>query len=224
VVGIYASKINLIKSDDEIGYMMLKVPQWRRDTALKFKMSGDKVRCLAAYLLFANVVAGISGCSANDIEIKRGEYGKPELLTPEGYFFNLSHSGNWVVCAIDNAPVGVDIEYIKPTDFDIAHRFFSRDEYQYITEQTQETKLDAFYETWSFKECYLKAVGMGLHKSLSSFCVCRNGGGMASVKDDKPQEHDWKLRRLFVDNDYVLAAAGVNDIGDAQLINETDLY
>jgi hypothetical protein len=47
---------------------------------------------------------------------------------------------------------------------------------------------------------------------------------MASVKDDKPQEHDWKLRRLFVDNDYVLAAAGVNDIGDAQLINETDLY
>lgn len=224
MVEVYASKLNLLKSEEEISSIMQKVPQWRRNIALKFKMTNDKVRCLAAYLLAVYAITRTSGCLAGDIEIKRNEYGKPELLYPKGCFFNLSHSGNWVVCAIGSSPVGIDVEFIKPTDLGIANRFFSDKEYQYITEQPEETKLDAFYETWTYKECYLKAVGMGLHKPLKSFCVCRDDSGSACVKDDQPQEYGWKLHRLYVDNDYVFAVAGTHDALPVEIVKETALY
>lgn len=52
--------------------------------------------------------------------------GKPVVRHIPSFHFNLSHSGDWVVCAIDDAPVGIDIEEIKPIDLAIAKRFFQQ--------------------------------------------------------------------------------------------------
>lgn len=52
--------------------------------------------------------------------------GKPVVRQLPSFHFNLSHSGDWVVCAVDDAPVGIDIEEIKPIDLAIAKRFFQR--------------------------------------------------------------------------------------------------
>lgn len=224
VVEVYAMRVNLDKSAQEISDIMQKVPEWRSDAAKRFKMIPDKVRCLAAYLLAERAIMVRSGCGVCKIEIRRGEFGKPELISPKGCFFNISHSGQWVVCATDSAPVGIDVERIKPTDFGIAKRFFSEEEFNYINEKPEESKLDAFYETWSYKESYIKAVGMGLSKPLGSFSVCRDGYWQATVKDTQPQEYNFKLKRLFLDNNFVLAVAGTHEIANTQFVDETALY
>jgi 4'-phosphopantetheinyl transferase len=46
------------------------------------------------------------------------------------FHFNISQSGNWVVCATDNHPVGIDIEQIQPIDFQIVNSYFSKKEIQ----------------------------------------------------------------------------------------------
>ncbi len=106
-----------------------------------------------------------------DITFGANEYGKPFLLGADKIHFNISHSGNWVVCAISDNPVGIDVETIKPTDFEIAKRFFSEDEYTALKSQHDDEKQTYFYKLWTLKESYIKAVGKGLSIPLDSFTV-----------------------------------------------------
>ncbi|MHB8170251.1 MAG: 4'-phosphopantetheinyl transferase family protein [Thermincolia bacterium] len=48
----------------------------------------------------------------------------------KGFQFNISHSGDLVVCAVDYQPVGIDVELIDKPHLEVAERFFTRDEYR----------------------------------------------------------------------------------------------
>ncbi|HKG53037.1 MAG TPA: 4'-phosphopantetheinyl transferase superfamily protein, partial [Anaerolineales bacterium] len=105
------------------------------------------------------------------------QYGKP-FLAPEfsSYLlnFNLSHSGSMALYAITrNMEIGVDIECIQ-SDFEyeeIAQRFFSVNEVAVLRTIPTEKKLEAFYNCWTRKEAYIKALGKGLSLPLDSFEV-----------------------------------------------------
>ena len=103
-------------------------------------------------------------------------FGKPDL-SPEfanRLKFNLSHSAGFALIAIATASnVGVDLEYIRAqSDYaDIARRFFSTAEVDYLTALPSHIYAEAFFSCWTKKEAYLKACGEGLAIPLSSFSV-----------------------------------------------------
>lgn len=110
-----------------------------------------------------------------------GNHGKPN------YFINnkilecsISHSHNWVACAVAECCIGIDIEYVCDIDFVIAERFFSPDENDYLElfAENHLKKRDAFFDVWTRKESYLKAIGDGFFRNLTSFSVCNNSGQM----------------------------------------------
>jgi 4'-phosphopantetheinyl transferase len=35
-----------------------------------------------------------------------------QLISSNNIYFNLSHSGSWVICVVDNEPAAIDIEKI----------------------------------------------------------------------------------------------------------------
>ena len=45
-----------------------------------------------------------------DYRIARGEKGKPFIVGVENVFFNISHSGDYVVCSVSDREIGIDIE------------------------------------------------------------------------------------------------------------------
>lgn len=103
-------------------------------------------------------------------------YGKPYLRNREDIQFNISHSGGWVVCAIDKQSIGIDIEQIKEVNMDIAKRFFSHDEYNVLMSKEKEHRIPYFYDLWTLKESYIKAEGRGLSIPLNSFgCIYKEG-------------------------------------------------
>lgn len=58
-------------------------------------------------------------------------FGKPQVASPRGLHFNVAHAGGWVVCAVSERAVGVDVERIEaPLDLAVARRFFARSEYE----------------------------------------------------------------------------------------------
>ena len=55
--------------------------------------------------------------------------GKPRLLKYLNFFYNISHSGDYAICAVSDSEVGVDIQKIRKPDMRIAKRYFTEDEY-----------------------------------------------------------------------------------------------
>ena len=58
--------------------------------------------------------------------------GKP-VLRDSGIHFNLSHSGERVMCSVSDREVGCDVEKIKPADMGLARNCFFGTEYEIIS-------------------------------------------------------------------------------------------
>lgn len=90
--------------------------------------------------------------------------GKPYLENSKLYF-NISHSQQYVICAISDEEVGIDIQYHKKKDVDtVARRMMSASEWQAYQETSAKAKF--FYDLWAKKESFLKFTGKGLSVDL----------------------------------------------------------
>ncbi len=118
-------------------------------------------------------------------EIKHNFYGKPFLVGSENIKFNISHSGDWVVCICNEMEVGIDIEKICDINYDnIAKRFFNKEEYTFLSNYNFiDEKLKIFYKLWTLKECYIKMLGIGLSIPLNSFSVIENNVIREQIKN-----------------------------------------
>ena len=92
-----------------------------------------------------------------------GEKGKP-YLREYPLFFNLSHSGEYVVCAVSDREIGVDIQKCSGMNaMGIAKRFFSEDECRALEVcETGEERQQSFFRLWVRKEAYGKLLGEGV--------------------------------------------------------------
>lgn len=103
------------------------------------------------------------------IAYKRNRHGKP-FLCDYPLYISISHSGDYAVCVVSDTEIGVDIQKIRKANFRIAQRYFTAEECEYISNDTLR-----FFELWTKKESYLKAVGTGLTVPLNSFSTLENG-------------------------------------------------
>lgn len=92
--------------------------------------------------------------------IVRGQQGKPHLPAHPHCHFNLSHSGTFALCAVDEHPVGADIERIRPHHLKLAQRVCSAEELLWMEEQPDKTV--ALCQLWAHKEALAKYSGTGL--------------------------------------------------------------
>src|SRR5262245_43925638 len=73
--------------------------------------------------------------------------------------FSLSHSGDWVACAVSSSgKLGVDIELNDPTRsiLDVSHMAFHANEHAWLLQQSETTSLSAFYQLWCTREALYK--------------------------------------------------------------------
>ena len=89
---------------------------------------------------------------------RRPDGGKPFL---PGFPFNLSHSGDWSVCAVGPAELGVDLQAERPLRRDLSRRF-APEEREWLQGLPEKGRPGAFFDLWAVKEAVLKATGQGL--------------------------------------------------------------
>lgn len=100
------------------------------------------------------------------LEFYYGANGKP-YLKEYPFYFNLSHSGEYVVCAISEKEIGIDIqEHRENVSKRIAERYFSEGEKRILENCSDEEYIQIFYDFWAKKEAYGKMTGEGIVKSL----------------------------------------------------------
>ena len=149
----------------------------------KMKFTDDKKRSVAGEMLARKAIAQRLKIAPENIIFKTDERGKPYAHNLDIHF-NISHSDDYVVCAVDSKPVGIDIEKIRPINLKIAKRFFSEDEQKYLFRKKPEESdytspptddlLKRFFEIWTAKEAYLKFTGEGISQELNALKIDRN--------------------------------------------------
>lgn len=133
----------------------------------RYRFRKDKCASLGAELLLRKALGDLG---ISEFAFSFGKAGKPYLAGQNGLFFNLSHSGNYVLCAVSDHEIGCDIEIVKDIDLHIAKRFFHRNEYEVIASQsTDRAKRELFFRYWTLKESFLKATGLGMKLPLDQF-------------------------------------------------------
>ncbi|MDR3312416.1 MAG: 4'-phosphopantetheinyl transferase superfamily protein [Spirochaetaceae bacterium] len=131
----------------------------RREQTARLRGEQDRLRSLAAGLFLAHLAAGQ--------EVLYGERGKPYLSG--GPHFNLSHSGDFICCAVSDSPVGVDLEFRrgKARNFTMmARRAFHPEEQAFFFRHPGEK---TFLDIWTLKESRIKMTGTGFSTPPASF-------------------------------------------------------
>lgn len=165
---VYAIPIAAVDPDDSACRAHLSKERLEQ---IDRKNEAARRQSFAASLLLEYAVAEQFPAVVHPLSISVTESGKPYLVNEPMLHFNLSHSGEWAVCAISDQPVGVDIERCIEGRAQIAERFFHKEEVRYLRLLAGREQDQGFCRLWTLKESFVKATGRGLALPLRSFCV-----------------------------------------------------
>ena len=125
-----------------------------------------------------------------DAEV-RSPGGKPYFPAFPDFHYNISHSGSYVVCAICDHPVGVDLQQIPDQAeraVKIAKRFFSAQEQEALRVLQDRNDTEAlcrlFCRYWTARESYIKLTGRGLAEPFENFRPDLEAGVILVLKRD----------------------------------------
>lgn len=126
-----------------------RLPSERRVKCLAHRFAADRFRSVAAFLALQSL--------------------------PSARHFSISHSGDWVMAATDDSPIGCDIEEVASFDAALAARCLTDDEYEYVmSEPTDAARAVAFTRLWVRKESSVKLLGTGFTQEPSAYPVWPN--------------------------------------------------
>jgi 4'-phosphopantetheinyl transferase len=141
----------------------------------RLRVEAARDQFLSAHALARAILAHATATHPARLHFSRTEHGRPELTQTGGgptLRFNLSHTSGMVALAVTlDRDVGVDVESRgrATNDVDLARRFFSPGEADALEAVPPAERPRAFLDYWTLKEAYVKALGLGLTHSLSTF-------------------------------------------------------
>jgi 4'-phosphopantetheinyl transferase len=205
MVEVYAVHVPSTLSKETYKQFLNAVSTTKRARIERFWKAEDAYRSLLADILIRTIVCEKFKFSNRDIHFEFNQYEKPYIPHLPHFAFNASHSGEWVVCATHSMDVGIDIERIRPIDMKIAHRFFSAKECSDLDSKQEKDRLSYFYDLWSLKESYIKAVGKGLSLPLHSFTIRKKDGSQDITFESMLDSENWYFKQYELDERYKLS-------------------
>lgn len=189
-----------------------KVDSARRERAKNMKFEKARAACVGAGLLLQLAVQERSAVEFSEgpvfysvsrvlqllgdpleLVLDYGKKGKP-YLREYPFYFNLSHSGEYVVCAVSDQEIGADIQQCVSVNVQrLAGRFFSAEECRALAScETEEEMRQFFFRLWVRKEAYGKLIGEGIAGAIT-MNLLPDGNG----EDKELFWQEWDLPRGY---------------------------
>jgi 4'-phosphopantetheinyl transferase len=151
--------------------------------AARFHFATDAERYIVRRGRLRELLASRLGCHPRDVPLHCNSFGKPSVKGSD-LRFNLSHAGGVAFYAFaHDAEIGCDIEWRRP-EFAreaVAERFFSVRELQALRAVPRSRWVEAFFNCWTRKEAFIKALGFGVSYPLKAFDVSLAPGEPAAL-------------------------------------------
>lgn len=172
-LGLYAVEVSRALAPDVQRRLTALCSDRRRERLGRFRHADDARRSLMAEMLARAAICTewLPDVASGKLAFGQDRYGKPYLVGHPELHFNLSHSGRWCVCAVSTVTVGVDVEQVRPMDLAWTDKFLSAEEREDLRDRGEADRLWRFYELWTRKESYAKAVGRGLSPELLTVSI-----------------------------------------------------
>jgi 4'-phosphopantetheinyl transferase len=182
-----------------------------RERVGRFPLEQHRRRFIVRRAMRRVLLANLNGMEPPEIQFDSLQNGKPRLSginTP--LEFNSSHSGDRGIIVTGKCQLGIDLEILdRPMDhLRFARRSFTKEEYDDIWRSDENELRIAFFNCWTGKEAYLKAIGRGLSKPLRSFavrCAPNEAPGLRWDEERYESRNEYSFFR-FTDGEYVATA------------------
>lgn len=146
-------------TEEEVRRLMPLASAQRRAEALKFKHTFGQYACLKSYEMLRQLVDG-----TDPLTFVIGEHGKPTLAELPHIHFNISHCKAAIAVAVDDKPIGIDVErFIEPSQSLL--RYCMSDEEAAQVRQSEHPDRE-FAALWTRKEALVKYHGTGITTDL----------------------------------------------------------
>ena len=167
MVRVFISNISNLPDALDNPKVMGGLPDERKEKIKRIKIAHGRKQSLGAGLLLKRV----------------------QNTLGEEVYYNLSHSGDYVICAASKFGVGCDIEKIKDAPLKVAKRYFCEKEVSFLEKMLEADRDEAFFRLWTIKESYVKMLKKGLAMGLDSFEVSFDEGIWIKKNDEKVACH-----------------------------------
>ena len=191
----------------------------RREKIRNYKNEMTARLSLGAGVLL-RIVMDKNGVSEEQILTE--EYGKP-YLSSGAFHFNLSHSGEYVFCAYDELPIGMDIQKIKNDIPKHTDKILSEKEKQYLASLGEMDRMIAFYTIWADKESVIKCDGRGLRLPLQTISVTSERNMLSKINFEEKQLFIKRLNILHPHYAVSVCSSKENEIEELLEVNENFL-
>jgi 4'-phosphopantetheinyl transferase len=190
--------------------------QDERIRAQRFRFQRDQNHFIVAHGLLRVILGRYLHEHPHTLRFSYNPYGKPALAeeySDHTLSFNLSHASGLVLYAITyGRRIGIDLERIEPNfaNEQIAEQFFSPRETAMLRSLPPHLRQEAFFNCWTRKEAYLKAIGEGLSASLNQCEVTLIPGEPARLLRSVGNQQDiatWSLQAFTPSPGYMAALA-----------------
>jgi 4'-phosphopantetheinyl transferase len=206
---LHVWSISLIQTDEVLQKMTDFLDKNEKSKADRFKFEFDKKNYIVAHGAMRQIISGYLKCRSEEIYFKYTSYGKPFLSENEsGFEFNLSHSKDLaLLAAAKYKRVGIDIEYIRSglDECTLAEQYFSPQENESLRNMDENLRTKAFFDCWTRKESFIKAIGKGLSYPLNKFNVSIKPADTAQtlfINHSINEAEEWQLINLNIDIEY----------------------
>ena len=213
---VHIWRISLEQPDDVRSAFFDTLTADERQKAERFRFEKDRRHFINSRGALRSILGRYLGIQPEYLRFSYNSYGKPALVDGTGVEtlrFNVSHAAGLALYALTSKrEIGIDVEFSREdfASMEIAERFFSPAEVEALRALSPDARTPAFFNCWTRKEAYIKALGKGLSHPLHSFTVslaAEEPVALLITENDPGEASEWTLKELPVGDGYVAAVA-----------------
>lgn len=208
---IWVCRLPEMRGEQEVKDIYPFLSEERTERLQKFIHFDDRLRSAISDLLIRYAFFVDNGQALRWEQLERNPFGKPFLPDFPSFHFNVSHSGEWVVCAVHDSPVGIDVEEVKQVDVEAFKSVLTKSECEAVTQSVDPVR--TFYRYWTAKESVVKADGRGLSCPLTDFGVHIHEDGSVDVTATNQSLAESFSGRLFDLDDSTMTTISAEQMG-----------
>lgn len=213
---IYVYRLDFFKKNKEFNRLKELFELYKGEEAEKFAFSEDIFRSVYSELLIYHVLDINYGLRIDEVRIGKNAYGKKFVAGYPFIHFNISHSGHWIVIALNNEEVGIDIQKEECICIDSINTYLGEQDHYRFVKKHKKKKM--FYQNWVIRESFLKAIGKGfsIPFSLNDIFINRENRQISNI------EHTYYYSIMDFQADYMLSVCQKKPVTNIEIIKVSE--